>query len=116
MSYADRLRAALAEPDQTLLTQLAAVAVRLSSIPYLVGGPVRDCLLGGRISDLDVAIEGDAIAVAHHLAREVNGLVVAHDRFGTATVQLPARSIDLAMTRDLLTPFRGGETYIIRGK
>jgi len=99
MSYAERLRAALTEFDRTLLAHVAEAAVRLSAVPYLVGGPVRDCLLGGTIVDLDVAIEGEAIAVARQLARDLNGEFEPHDRFGTATVQLPTRSLDLAMTR-----------------
>lgn len=107
MSYAERLRAALTESDRTLLTHVAEVAVRLSAVPYLVGGPVRDCLLGGTIIDLDVAIEGEAIAVARQLARDLNGDFDPHDRFGTATVQLPTRSLDLAMTRT--------ETYVRPG-
>jgi len=52
---------------------------------WLVGGAVRDALLGEPLRDLDVVVEGDAIAVA----RELGEIVSAHERFGTAEVRLP---------------------------
>ena len=53
---------------------------------FLVGGPVRDALLGLAVADLDFSVEGDAIALARKLARRLGGKVTAHSRFGTATV------------------------------
>ena len=52
---------------------------------YLVGGAVRDLLLGrGRSANLDLVVEGDAAALADRLGPEV----LEHERFGTATVRL----------------------------
>jgi tRNA nucleotidyltransferase (CCA-adding enzyme) len=62
---------------------------------YLVGGAVRDLLLGGRPFDLDLVVEGDPDAVAGRLG----GDVVAHDRFGTATVTVGGFSYDIARAR-----------------
>jgi tRNA nucleotidyltransferase (CCA-adding enzyme) len=53
---------------------------------YLVGGTVRDILLGKRGFDVDIAVEGDAIALAERLAEELGGRLHEHDRFGTAVV------------------------------
>jgi tRNA nucleotidyltransferase (CCA-adding enzyme) len=53
---------------------------------YLVGGTVRDILLGERGFDVDIAVEGDAIAFARALAVALGGTVRAHDKFGTAVV------------------------------
>ena len=53
---------------------------------YLVGGTVRDILLGERGFDVDIAVEGDAIALADALGRELHGRVKAHRKFGTAVV------------------------------
>jgi hypothetical protein len=40
---------------------------------YLVGGGVRDLLLGRKITDLDLAVEGDAPALARALADKCGG-------------------------------------------
>lgn len=62
---------------------------------HLVGGAVRDLLRGHPPVDLDVVVEGDALA----LARELGGEVRAHGRFGTVTVRLGGHSYDLAGAR-----------------
>jgi tRNA nucleotidyltransferase (CCA-adding enzyme) len=53
---------------------------------YLVGGTVRDILLGEPNFDVDIAVEGDAIALAEALAEALGGRVRAHGKFGTAVV------------------------------
>jgi tRNA nucleotidyltransferase (CCA-adding enzyme) len=62
---------------------------------YLVGGGVRDLLLGRARSDLDVVVEGDAATVA----RALGGEVTEHERFGTAAVRLDGLEIDIAGAR-----------------
>lgn len=66
---------------------------------WLVGGAVRDLMLGASAVDLDVAIEGDAREVARVLAERVGGKAVEHERFGTATVYADDLAVDLASTR-----------------
>jgi tRNA nucleotidyltransferase (CCA-adding enzyme) len=53
---------------------------------YLVGGTVRDILLGEPSFDVDIAVEGDAIAFAGRLAEELEGRCHPHEQFGTAVV------------------------------
>lgn len=53
---------------------------------YLVGGTVRDILLGEPSFDVDIVVEGDAIALAGALAAELGGRARAHAKFGTAVV------------------------------
>jgi tRNA nucleotidyltransferase (CCA-adding enzyme) len=70
------------------------------SLPvYLVGGPVRDALLGAPVVDLDFVVEGDALILAGWLAEELGGEVVLHRRFGTATVMLGDSRIDVVTAR-----------------
>src|SRR5262249_16988121 len=54
---------------------------------YLVGGTVRDILLGEPSFDVDIAVEGDAIALARLIADELGGRISTHDKFGTAVVK-----------------------------
>jgi tRNA nucleotidyltransferase (CCA-adding enzyme) len=67
---------------------------------YLVGGTVRDILLGEQSFDVDVAVEGDAVAVAEALARALDGRLRAHRRFGTAVVLYgDGRRVDVVTAR-----------------
>ena len=64
---------------------IAAVSEPYEGV-YLVGGTVRDILLGEPNFDVDVAVEGDAIELARALARALDGRLKAHKKFGTAVV------------------------------
>ena len=67
---------------------------------YLVGGTVRDILLGERNFDVDIAVEGDAIHLAQALAEELDGRVRPHAKFGTAVVLFgDGGRIDVVTTR-----------------
>jgi tRNA nucleotidyltransferase (CCA-adding enzyme) len=52
---------------------------------WLVGGAVRDALLGRPLGELDVVVEGDPAPVAHALGE----VVAFHERFGTYEVAGP---------------------------
>ncbi|HEY2653440.1 MAG TPA: hypothetical protein VGI50_16070 [Solirubrobacteraceae bacterium] len=86
-----------------LLARLAALPAgeplmrRLAGEPdvYLVGGGVRDILLGGQPFDLDLVVEGDPAVVLSQL----DGETVVHDRFGTSTASVDGFTYDLARAR-----------------
>jgi tRNA nucleotidyltransferase (CCA-adding enzyme) len=67
---------------------------------YLVGGTVRDILLDEPNFDVDIAVEGDAIALARTVADALGGRVRAHSKFGTAVVLYgDAQRIDVVTAR-----------------
>ena len=66
---------------------------------YLVGGVVRDLLLGQPNLDLDLVVEGDAIELAQQLAEIKQGKIVTHPQFNTAKLQWDKWSVDLATAR-----------------
>jgi len=66
---------------------------------YLVGGVVRDLLLGQASFDLDLVVEGDAINLAQQLTQVNQGKLVTHPRFNTAKLQWNKWSVDLASAR-----------------
>ena len=66
---------------------------------YLVGGVVRDLLLGRSTLDLDLAVEGNAPSLARRLGRLFDGKVVTHPRFGTATFKQGPVSLDFVTAR-----------------
>lgn len=75
----------------------ACTRARLSlANTWVVGGAVRDALLGRPGIDLDLVHGRDGVALARTLAKELEGELVATHSFGTATVR-----VDLA-GRDVL--------------
>ena len=83
-----------------LLHASGVLAERLGLSLYVVGGFVRDLLLGLENLDVDLVVEGDGIAFARALAKERAGRVKVHERFGTAVVLLPdGFKIDVATAR-----------------
>jgi tRNA nucleotidyltransferase (CCA-adding enzyme) len=90
------------------LRALPAAAALLGALDgepgvHLVGGAVRDLLLGREPRELDVVVEGDAGA----LARRLDPAAVVHDRFGTATAVLGGHVVDLATARRERYPTSG---------
>ena len=77
--------------------------MRPPAVPlYLVGGAIRDLLRGDAgITDVDLAVDGDAAPVARRLARRLGGAarVTVHTAFGTSTVRWEDMRVDIARTR-----------------
>ncbi|MEW5718012.1 MAG: CBS domain-containing protein [Chloroflexota bacterium] len=67
-----------------LLRDASQIAHDLGFSLYIVGGFVRDLLLNQPNLDLDLVVEGDAIALAQALQKKYGGRVHGHTRFGTA--------------------------------
>jgi tRNA nucleotidyltransferase (CCA-adding enzyme) len=96
-SIADRLRAL---PDRADVFEAIQAVSGGWEGAYLVGGAVRDVLMGEPAFDLDVAVEGDGIAFGRALADALGGRAVPHEKFGTAIVVLPGGDrVDVATTR-----------------
>lgn len=71
-----------------LLREVGRRADRAGLPSFLVGGVVRDLLLGVEIRDIDVVVEGDALAMARALGADRGARVRVHEAFGTAAVAL----------------------------
>jgi len=65
----------------------------------LVGGCVRDVLLGVSVGDLDFVVEGNAKALAENLVRHHGGHMLVHAAFGTVTWRTNLGEVDFAMSR-----------------
>jgi tRNA nucleotidyltransferase (CCA-adding enzyme) len=88
-------------PDELVSFMRVAgkVAASQGQSLYLVGGVVRDLLLGQTNLDLDLVVEGNAIGLAQQLSQIKQGKIITHPRFNTAKLQWNKWSIDLATAR-----------------
>ena len=94
----------LAEALGRAFPQLAIVRERQGeSRSILVGGAVRDLLLGRGLGDIDLVIEGDACWAGARLGADV----VQHERFCTARTRLGEHEIDIAAARTETYPRPG---------
>ena len=118
----DKFTDALPVPARRLIDELLRIAKPYGVPLYLVGGPLRDLLLERPSLDIDIAAEGDAIALARALAdsrsteKDAGSArpealvgraaattpapgVVTHPPFLTATIRIPGHHIDLVTAR-----------------
>lgn len=101
--------ATLPENIRYVIREVSAAARQSNVRVYLVGGIVRDILLDAHSAesgifnrenfDLDFVVEGDGIAFAERVAARLQGTLVCHRRFGTATVDSKDGKIDFATAR-----------------
>lgn len=103
------MRERLPEGIVDLLVRVGEVAEARKQRMCLVGGAVRDLVMGRHNLDFDLVVEGDALELAGELAKlgkvsgivdeETEGRVTLHRRFGTAKFRWGDLTIDLAMAR-----------------
>lgn len=99
------MRRNLASPLFKRLREIGELADAFHVSAFLVGGMVRDLLLGLPNQDMDIAVEGDGMAFARHLADHYRGGLKIFDRFATAYVVLPDRTnLDVSNTRAAQPP------------
>ncbi len=93
----------LAQALESAYPELATIRDAATDPVYVVGGAVRDLLLGLGRADLDVVVEGDAAALAAKLGIEP----VEHERFATAKVEFDGHEVDIASARSESYPDPG---------
>lgn len=83
--------------------ELEAVRKEAEEPVYVVGGAVRDLLLGRPGADVDLVVVGDAAA----LATRLGGGAVEHERFGTVKAEVEGHEVDIASARTETYPEPG---------
>ncbi|MGA2158854.1 MAG: HD domain-containing protein [Dehalococcoidia bacterium] len=84
-----------------ILTKLSPVCTFPECKAYLVGGFVRDWLVGRDTTDLDIAVSGDSLAIAQEAAERVDGTYVMLDeenKVGRIIVACDDRSWQIDIT------------------
>jgi tRNA nucleotidyltransferase (CCA-adding enzyme) len=105
--------------DSRILTDLKSVghkAQQLGFKAYLVGGVVRDLLLGQKSLDWDIVVEGEAIVLAKAFVLGIETRLVAHAQFGTATLNFADGNVmDLVSARSEHYPHPGALPVVKKG-
>lgn len=103
MNLAQQIEQYLPQQVLRLVKTVSKQADKLGGKVYLVGGVVRDLLLGYPNFDLDLVVEGDAVKLAQQIAGISQAKLVTHLHFGTAKLSYGNFTLDMATAR--------GETY-----
>jgi tRNA nucleotidyltransferase (CCA-adding enzyme) len=109
------LESTLTTKQVALLRTAGQIAHEDGTSLYLVGGAVRDLLLGRPVEDLDLVVEGNALALAHVMEKRLSGEVVARSQFSTAKVKIDGISIDITTARSERYPKPGALPQIAPG-
>ena len=94
---AQKIEDALPDLLLDLLKRASELAQEMGYPLYVVGGFVRDLLLGEPTLDMDLVVEGDAIKLARRLGKGVGARTRSHKRFGTAKVILEGREAEFGV-------------------
>jgi len=98
-NLSSQLKKYLPPPILALAKIAGKEASELGQELYIVGGVVRDLFLGRANFDFDLVVEGDAIKLAQRFAKDSQARLTVHSRFGTAKLNYPGFSLDLATAR-----------------
>lgn len=92
----------LPKASRRLIEMTAKTAESCGYPVYIVGGFVRDLLLGCPVMDFDIVVEGDAIHLCKTLVNVYGGKMRTHSQFGTAKWMIHSIHdvIDSEMTPD----------------
>ena len=89
-----------------VIRQASKVSQETRMPAYLVGGCLRDLILGVKNLDLDFAIEGNGIIFARVLAKKLKSEIKIYERFKTAALILSSGlKVDIATTRQEKYPY-----------
>ncbi len=109
---ATRIPAALLDTARLV----AEAAEQAGAEPYLVGGAVRDALLGrSPTGDLDVTLVGADDSTFAQIARNTGGRIAKSSQFNTARLEIDDCAVDLTMARAETYPNPGSLPVVSPG-
>ena len=86
--------------DNDIIIQIGKICDELGVNAYLVGGYVRDIVLGEKTTDIDIMITDDAISIAEKIAGRFGAkLSAVYKKFRTALLEVNGLKIEFASAR-----------------
>lgn len=98
-NIADALHSTLGSSQLGVARRIASACAELGCVAYIVGGTVRDALLGLPAADLDVTVVSPPDDFLKRVAEILDARVAMVSQFGTAKLELLGASFDLVMAR-----------------
>ena len=81
------------------IEDVGKVADNIGVSCYIVGGFVRDLLLGKENDDFDFVVEGSGIELATKVSEEYGGKLSVYESYGTASVNVFDRKLEFVGCR-----------------
>ena len=115
VNYINRLRQFIPKDTLEKLEKLGEVAQELGYRAYIVGGIVRDIVMGRKNLDIDILVEGDARELAKRFAKRYGYKVNIYGEFLTAQVILSEyEKWDFATARTEIYEYAGAYPKVKR--
>lgn len=101
MSRSDRFDIPCTAQERLVLDHVAHAAAALGVPAYVIGGFVRDKLLGRKTKDMDIVCVGDGIALANKVAERLGGNIPVHffKTYGTAQLKYDDLEVEFVGAR-----------------
>ena len=115
MDFRKLMEAGLPKERLALIDMAARIAGEEGVPLHLVGGAVRDLILGRPAEDLDLVVEGDAETLASVIAKRLSGDVVSRSQFATVKLKVGGDSLDMITARNESYPRPGALPQIAHG-
>ena len=88
------------EIQNSTIKKIGAVADELSVEAYVVGGYVRDKLLGKEVNDIDIVVVGNGVEFAQSVAEKLGKRkIITFEKFGTAMLPVDDGKIEFVGAR-----------------
>lgn len=88
------------DPISKILRRISSVADKNRVEVYLVGGVIRDRIMGFPTKDIDITVLGDGLSFAHQIAHSFRlKKVIEYPKFGTAMIPYHDIVIEVATAR-----------------
>jgi len=94
-----RRKVKVSENIEKIAKEVGEIAKEKGYRAYIVGGVVRDILLGKEVWDVDFVVEGNAIELAKELAKRYGVNVHPFPEFGTAHLKIGKLKLEFATAR-----------------
>ena len=85
--------------DRPVFSLVSDVAARMGVRAFVIGGYVRDCLMGRSCSDIDIVVEGSGIDFAREVGKRSGRNVSYFQNFGTAMLRFEGDEIEFVGAR-----------------